>query len=216
MGDQARGGAGREEREVIHVGGRRHRQEAGDLGTTHQELHADPGPEGKAADPAHRRVLVLSLQPVERGGRVGQLSLAAVEASLAAADAAEIEAQRREAAPHEHLVELVDDLVVHRPAVLRMRVQQQRDRGIRNLRRVVTAFEATFGAVDDDFRHFLFPFRRRGAANDVAMESGACSRVSNDFSQILDRFTRTSYIPHPDAPARDPSGGKSDAERSIS
>ena len=40
---------------------------------------------------------------------------AVVELALAAADAAEIEAQHREAALREHVEELVDDLVVHRP-----------------------------------------------------------------------------------------------------
>jgi hypothetical protein len=51
-----------------------------------------------------------------------------VELALAAADAAEVEAQHREAALREHVEELVDDLVVHRAAELRMRVQDDGDR----------------------------------------------------------------------------------------
>src|SRR5215475_2268317 len=41
-----------EEREVVEVGGRRDRDEAFDLGTAHQELHADPGAEREAGNPA--------------------------------------------------------------------------------------------------------------------------------------------------------------------
>ena len=48
--------------------------------------------------------------------------------ALAAAHAAEIEAQHREAALGERIIEAVDDLVVHRAAELRVRMQDQRDR----------------------------------------------------------------------------------------
>ena len=48
--------------------------------------------------------------------------------ALRAADAAEIEAQHREAAAREHVEQVVDDPVVHRPAVQRMRMQDQRQR----------------------------------------------------------------------------------------
>ena len=47
------------------------------------------------------RLRIDGLRPVERGGRIRQLAGAVVERALAAADAAEIEAQRREAAVHE-------------------------------------------------------------------------------------------------------------------
>src|SRR5690606_17853675 len=70
------------------------------------------------------------LHPVERGGRVRQLARAVVELALAAADAAEIEAQRGEVALLEHVEQVVDDLVVHRAAELRMRVQNDRDRSV--------------------------------------------------------------------------------------
>ena len=55
---------------------------------------------------------------------------AVVERALAAADAAEIEAQHREAAMHERVVELIDDLVVHRAAELRVRMQHDGDRRV--------------------------------------------------------------------------------------
>src|SRR5262245_2322869 len=76
-----------------------------------------------------------------------------VERALAAADAAEIEAQHREAAMRKRVVALVDDLVVHRAVKLRMRVQDHGDRGVLLLRRVVAAFEAAGRAGENHFRH---------------------------------------------------------------
>src|SRR3546814_20122547 len=71
---------------------------------------------GEAGDPAVPGVRVVGLQPVERGRRVGELALAAGVDALRAADAAEVEAQGREPAGDEGLVQRVDDLVVHRAA----------------------------------------------------------------------------------------------------
>jgi hypothetical protein len=76
-----------------------------------------------------------------------------VERSLAAADAAKIEAQHRKSAMREGVVALVDDLVVHGAVKLRMRMQYHRDRRILLLRWVITAFEAACGAGENDFRH---------------------------------------------------------------
>ncbi len=56
-----------------------------------------------------------------------QFADAIVEHALAFADAAKIEAQHGEAAPHEVLVQRLHDTVVHRAAALRMRVKDQRD-----------------------------------------------------------------------------------------
>ena len=78
-----------------------------------------------------------------------------VERALAAADAAEVEAQRRKAAVHEGVVELVDDLVVHRPAKLRVRMQDDRDRGVLLPGRVVAALDAAGRAGENDFRHLV-------------------------------------------------------------
>ena len=71
-----------------------------------------------------------SLQPVERAGGIGEFARAVVEVALAAADAAEVEAQDGEAALDERVVEIVDDLVVHRAAELRVRMQDQRNRAV--------------------------------------------------------------------------------------
>src|SRR6185503_9711656 len=128
----------------------------------------DPGAEREARDPAMRRRGVLALQPIERCRRIGKLTLAAVVGALGAADAAEVEAQRGKAAPREQVIELVDDLVVHRPAVLRMRVQQQGDGRIRSLAMVIAAFEPSFGPGDNYVRHVSGPNRRELFGNSEA------------------------------------------------
>ena len=151
--DQSRGRAGRQEREVVEVRGRRDRDEALDLGPPHQKLHADPGPEGEAGDPAAARLRIDRLRPVERGCRVRQFADAVVERALAAPDAAEVEAQHREVPVHEGVVELVDDLVVHRAPELRMRMQDDGDRRILLSRRVIPAFDPSSGAGEDDLGH---------------------------------------------------------------
>src|SRR5581483_4672786 len=83
----------------------------------------------------------------------GKLALAAVEGALAAADAAEIEAQRREALTHESVKEGVDHLVVHGAAMLRVGMQQQRDRRVRVLAVMIAALDPPGRPVDDDLRH---------------------------------------------------------------
>jgi hypothetical protein len=148
-----------QEREIVEVGGRRDRDEALDLRPAHQELHADPGAEREAGDPAAARLGVDRLRPVERGGGIGQFADAVIEAALAAPDAAEVEAQRREAAMHEGVVDLVDDRVVHRAAELRMRMQHDADRRVLLPRRMVTAFDAAAGSREDDLGHFFKPRR---------------------------------------------------------
>ena len=93
------------------------------------------------------------LDPVERAGRVGKLADAVVEHALALADAAEIEAQGRKAAADEGLVEQLDDLVVHRPAGLRVRMENHRDRRAGPGPGVEAAFEAALGTWENDFGH---------------------------------------------------------------
>ena len=107
------------------------------------------------------------LHPVERRGGVGQFARAVVEFALAAADAAEIEAQRGEIALLEHIEEVVDDLVVHRPAELRMRVQDKRDRRALFLRGLVTAFKTSGRSGKNDLWHRILHLAYAdGAASD--------------------------------------------------
>ena len=137
----------------MEVRGRGDRDEALDLRPAHQELHADPGAEGEAGDPAAARVGVHRLHPVERRRGIRQLARAVVELALATPDAAEVEAQHREAALREHVEELVDDLVVHRPAELRVGMEDDGDRAVALLGRLETAFEPAGRAGEDDFGH---------------------------------------------------------------
>src|SRR5205807_7056634 len=93
------------------------------------------------------------LCPVQRGSRIRQFAGAVIERTLAAADAAKIESQHREATMRERVVALVDDLVIHRAVKLRMRMQDHRDRRVLLLGRMITAFEAARGAGENYFRH---------------------------------------------------------------
>jgi Mg-chelatase subunit ChlI len=56
---------------------------------------------------------------------------------------------------HEGVVELIDDGVVHRPAELRVRVQNDGDRRVLLARRVIAALDASCGTGEDDFRHSI-------------------------------------------------------------
>src|SRR5205807_254161 len=93
------------------------------------------------------------LCPIERRGRIGEFPHAVVKRALAAADAAKVEAQHRKVAMRERIVELVDDLMVHRAAELRMRVQHDRDRRVLGLRRMETALDPSGRTGEDDFWH---------------------------------------------------------------
>src|SRR5262249_10921884 len=151
--DQAGWRAGGEEGEIVEVGGRRDRDEALDLWPAHQQLHADPGAEREAGDPAAARLRVDRLRPVERRGGIRQFAGTMIERALAAADAAEVEPQDREIAVREGIVELVDDLVVHRAPELRVRVQDDRDRRVLLLRRVEPAFDPSGGSGENNLGH---------------------------------------------------------------
>ena len=85
-----------------------------------------------------------------------------VEFALAAADRAEVEAQRREAALLEHVEQIVDDLVVHGAAELRMRMQDDRDRGIFLLRRLISALKTSRWSIENYFRHLYSSLRQLG------------------------------------------------------
>src|SRR4029077_3204811 len=151
--DQAGGRAGRQEREIVEIGRRRDRDETLDLRSAHQKLHADPGAEREAGDPAAARLGVDGLRPVQRSCGIRQFADAVIEAALAPADAAEVEAQRGKAAVHEGVVDLVDDRMVHRAAELRVRVEHDADRRGFLPRRVVTAFDAAAGSCEYDLGH---------------------------------------------------------------
>src|SRR5262245_18882070 len=76
-----------------------------------------------------------------------------IERALAPAHAAEIEAQHREAPVQQGVADVVEDLVVHRDAELRMPLHEYGDGGILLLRRVIPAFDPPSRAGKDDFGH---------------------------------------------------------------
>ena len=153
MDEQAGRRAGREKGEVEAVGGRGDRDEALDFRPAHQQLHPDPRAEGNPGDPARAGLGADRLRPVERGRRVRQFALAVVERALRAADAAEIEAKHGESALGEGVIQVIDDLVVHRPAELRMRMKNDRDRRAALFRRMEASFETTGGSVENHLGH---------------------------------------------------------------
>ena len=144
------------------------------------------------------RIRVLQLQPVERGGRVRQLARPVVEVALAAPHAAEIEAQHREATLHEHVVERVHDLVVHRAPELRVGMQDERDWAVGGGLVVVAGLEAPGRPVDDQLWHASLRSRlgfsrsRRRALQEarVSMVHKRCARAPN----ILDLCARNFHI----------------------
>ena len=108
-----------------------------------------------------RGVGVVGLQPVERGRGVGQLAGTVVEQALAPSHAAEVEAQHREAALLEGVIQVIDDLVIHRAAELRVRVQDERDRRVRAALVMVAGLDPAGRTADIHFRHETL------ASNDV-------------------------------------------------
>ena len=74
-------------------------------------------------------------------------------------DAAEIEPHHGAAELVEAMIQLVDERVVHRPAILRMRVQDQRHRRVGRLLTQIARFDPARRAGKDDVRHETAPAR---------------------------------------------------------
>jgi hypothetical protein len=84
--------------------------------------------------------------------QAGALGLTDCSQSSAEA-AADSSPQDRKALFHEHIVKVIDNLVVHGAAVLRMRVKDHRNGRAGRIAVVIAAFEAAFGAGENNFRH---------------------------------------------------------------
>ena len=65
---------------------------------------------------------------------------------------------------HKSVVDLVDDLMVHRAAELRMRMQHDGERCIFLRRRVIAGFDSAGRSGEDDFRHELSTLDQRWSA----------------------------------------------------
>jgi hypothetical protein len=76
-----------------------------------------------------------------------------VEQPLAAPDTTGVEPQHGKAALGEHVEEIIDDLVVHRPAELRVGMQYDGYGSIRLLARLVPTFQTAFRPVENHFWH---------------------------------------------------------------
>jgi len=97
-------GQGARNEKVVKIGRRRDRDETFDLWPAHQKLHADPGAERGSRRSSSCAPRVDGLRPVKRKRRHPTIADAVIEAALAPADAAEVEAQRGKAAVHEGIV----------------------------------------------------------------------------------------------------------------
>jgi hypothetical protein len=93
------------------------------------------------------------LQPVERGCRVGKLSRTVVEQALAPSHTSEVEAKHGKAPLLEGVVQVINHLVIHGPAELRVRVQDERHRCVRSALMVVAGLDPAGRAADIHFRH---------------------------------------------------------------
>src|SRR5690606_36552722 len=85
----------------------------------------------------------------------------------------------------------VDDLVVHRAAMLRMRMQHQRDRRVGQGPVLVAAFEAPLGAVHDYIWHGLN--RYLGAGAGITYYSVGTSR---NRPATIARLNLTNFVGH--------------------
>src|SRR6266702_4216133 len=83
------------------------------------------------------------------------------DGALAADDTAEIEPQHGKISMRERIIELIDDLVVHRAAELGMRMEHDGDRRIPLPGRVIPALDPSCGAGEDDLWHGQGPRQSR-------------------------------------------------------
>ena len=82
-----------------------------------------------------------------------ELSGPVVEQALAPPDSAKIEAKHREAAALKGVVQVIDHLVVHRPAKLRVGMEDEGDRGVRPGFVVIAGLDPPGRTADIYFRH---------------------------------------------------------------
>ena len=155
MNKQTGGRAGRQKRKIKTVGGRGHRNKPLDFGAAHQQLHSDPRTEGHAGNPAGARIRADGLCPVQRRGCIRKLACAVVKCALTAANPAKIEAQHRKATLGKGIIHIIHDLIVHRAAKLRVRMQDDGNRRALLLGRMVSAFQTSRRTGKNNFRHIV-------------------------------------------------------------
>jgi hypothetical protein len=99
----------------------------------------------------HRQAWILRLHVGQHHGHVVGFASAAVMHAGRRADAAEVEARGHVAEPDEGARERLRDLVVHRAAVQRMWMGDERDAARRAVGRVEQAFHAAGAAFEREF-----------------------------------------------------------------
>ena len=95
----------------------------------------------------------MGLNPIQPARRIRQFSHSAIEDALRPPDAPKVEAKRGKPLFYENLIDRIDDFVVHRPAMLRVEVQDQGDGRPRFFGVMVSAFQATFRTIENDIGH---------------------------------------------------------------
>src|SRR5690606_9746555 len=96
----------------------------------------------------------------------------------------------------EGVIERVDDLIVHRPAELRVRVQDQRDRTIVRRFMVIAGFQTARRPIDDQFGHHNSS--SRGAADWPSTPGCAAEPLDRPWIRAhpnLDLWARNFHIP---------------------
>src|ERR1700677_1154981 len=102
-----------------------------------------------------------------------------IESALGASDAAKIEAQHRKSALREGVIHIIHNLIVHRAAKLRVRMQNDGDRRAALFGGMETAFESSGRTVENHFRHFASSLLARRAVARSARGWSFCALLTS-------------------------------------
>jgi hypothetical protein len=86
------------------------------------------------------------------------------------------------------LVEQLDDLVVHRPARLRVRMEDQRDGRTGTRPRMETAYQAALGTRENDFGHGLCGCSRKDGLLSRRVHGGGGFYIGAGVQQAIGRY----------------------------
>ncbi len=132
---------------------------SGDFRTPHQQLHANPRAERNSNNPAKGWIGIQGAHPVQHRCRVRKLAGPVIECPLTAPHAPEIEPHHSTAQLMKPVVEFIHQRVVHRAAILRMRMKDQGHWRIWRLLPLKSGFDASCRARKDDVRHAGAPYK---------------------------------------------------------
>ena len=158
MQDQSAAGARCQEAEIIMRSGRADGNKAAHFRPAHQHLHANISAERITKHPLGRRIGIHGLQEIQPRAGIGDFANATIITALAAPHTTHIEAQHGKAQRLHALIQRMNDAVIHRAAMQRVRVQQQRRGGIRALGMVIASFKPAIRPGEHYFWHGLFSY----------------------------------------------------------